>query len=82
MDIGGPHAERSAVERARSRRPLDRAEAVAALSLEVHYSDRVCSVSIELTPPVSGKTPEKEAALEELRRLRAALDEILAPRAH
>jgi len=34
MDIAGPHVESSAVERAQSWRPLDRAEAVAALSAE------------------------------------------------
>ena len=62
--------------------PAEDGDAVAGMSLEVHYSDRVCSVSIELTPPLPGKMPEKEAALEELKRLRAALDEILTLRAH
>ncbi|MCW5697215.1 MAG: hypothetical protein KIS96_10865 [Bauldia sp.] len=62
--------------------PQPEGEAVAGLSLELHYRDRVCRVAIELTPPLPGRTPEKEAALDELRRLHAALEEILAPRTH
>lgn len=50
---------------------------VSSLGLNVTYQDRECDIHIFPSPPLRGKTPENEAALDELRRLRDALNSIL-----
>lgn len=55
-----------------------RNESVSGLGIRVTYQDRECDLSIQISPPLLGSTPEKQAALDELRRLRDALSDILA----
>lgn len=57
------------------------AREVRALGLSVTYPDRVCDLSIQFSSPVDGKVPEAQIAMDEFRRLRDALDEILGGRA-
>lgn len=45
--------------------------------LNVTYQDRECDIHIVPSQPLRGKTPENEAVLDELRRLRDALNGIL-----
>lgn len=51
---------------------------VSAIGLRLTYPDRECDLSIRISPPLDGKTPETEAAMAELTRLRDALDHILS----
>jgi hypothetical protein len=57
-----------------------RGDEVSALGLVVTYPDRSCDIHIALQRPLAGGTPENEAALGELRRLRDALNDILGGR--
>lgn len=50
---------------------------VSAIGLLVTYQDRESDINIVLAHPLDGKTPENEASLSEMRRLRDALNDIL-----
>ena len=54
-----------------------RTSEVLAIGLNVAYLDRECDIGISLPRTVDGQTPETELALDELRRLRDALNDIL-----
>jgi hypothetical protein len=57
-----------------------RGDEVLALGLVVTYPDRSCDIHIALQHPLAGGTPESAAVLDELRRLRDALNDILGGR--
>jgi len=50
---------------------------VSGLGLHVTYPGRATDISIALSQPLRGQTPENEAALDELLHLRDALNNIL-----
>jgi hypothetical protein len=55
-----------------------RSNKVLAIGIEVTYPGRECGLSIQLETPAEGSLPEREFALDELRRLHGALTHILA----
>lgn len=55
-----------------------RTDKVSSIGLQISYPDRDCDLNIYLPQPVDDVPPETEFVHAELRRLRDALDHILA----
>jgi hypothetical protein len=51
---------------------------VLSIGIRLFYPDRECDLHIVPAPPLVGEIPEKEAVMDEFRRIRDALDRILS----